>query len=549
VARINETLYWQHPRAGRLEVLMFVPLTPLDFKRRAVQSFASKTGVIDGDRRFSYAEFGERTDRLAAALLEAGLGPGDRVAYIAYNSYPLLEGYYGVLQAGGILLPINVRLSPREIAYVLNDAEAAFLFVDAAFAGLVEEMWPGLQRKPTVVWLTERSTVVEGPLYDELLESVVAGEVPPLELDENAVAELFYTSGTTGRPKGVMLTHRNLYLHALSNLATIRHSEDDVILHTIPLFHVNGWGTPHTITALGGTHVLLRMFDPGAVLDLVESEHVTRFLVVPTMLNMILNRDDVGRRDVSSLRLVMLGGAPTPPDMVRRAEEVLGCEIRGGYGLSETSPVLSFSNDKSTASGAPDETLWYRRASAGLPLVGVEVRVVADDGYDVAWDGEQVGEVIVRSNVVMKGYWRDQEATEAVIRDGWFHTGDVAVVDREGYITIVDRKKDIIISGGENISSTEIEKILFEHPAVLESAVIGIPDDFWGEVPAAIVAFRPGKSATAEELTDFCRRRLASFKVPKRFDFMELLPKGGTGKILKRSLREPYWEGFSKRVH
>lgn len=528
---------------------MFVPLSPLEFKRRAARLYGSKTAVIDGDRRFTYADFDKRTNRLANGLLDLGLERESRVAFLAYNSYPLLEGYYGVLEAGGILLPINIRLSPSDVAHILNHASAAFLFADADFAPMVREIWPALVSKPTVVWLSARPNGVRGCLYDDLLSESSPEAPPPLEIDENDVAELFYTSGTTGRPKGVMLTHRNLYLHALDSLIAIRATERDIQLHTIPLFHVNGWGTPQSLTAVGGTHVMMRKFDPGEALRLIEQERITRFFAVPSMLNMILNHPEARTRDLSSLEVVITGGGPTPPDMVRRGEEVLGCDVVGGYGLSETTPILTYASDKTELIGAPDEERWRRRASTGLPIVGVDMVLLDADGNELPWDGVSAGEIAVRSNLVMKGYWKDEEATRSAVTDGWFRTGDIAVIDPDGYVLIVDRRKDIIVSGGENISTVEIETALYEHPAVLESAVIGIPDERWGEVPAAIVAIRPGCQATSDELIEFCRGKLARFKVPKRIDFAESLPKGGTGKILKRELREPYWQGHEKRVN
>lgn len=528
---------------------MFVPLTPIEFKRRAARLYGEKTAAVDGERRFSYSDFAERTNRLANGLLDLGLGTGDRVAFLAYNSYPLLEGYYGVLEAGGVLLPMNIRLAPAEISYILNDSGAAFLFADRDFAPMVEAVWDSLERKPVVVWLSAVPENLKGCLYDDLLAQSSPEPPPPFEIDENVVAELFYTSGTTGRPKGVMLTHRNLYLHALESLIATRATARDVQLHTIPLFHVNGWGTPQALTAVGGTHVMMRKFEPGEALRLVEAERVTRFFAVPTMLNMILNHPDVTTRDLSSLGLVMTGGGPTPPEMIRRGEQALHCDIIGGYGLSETTPIVTFASDFNESADWTDEERWQHRATTGMPIVGADVVLLDAEGNELPWDGETVGEIAVRSNTVMKGYWNDEAATEQVMQGGWFRTGDVATIDPHGYVVIVDRRKDIIVSGGENISSVEVEKILFEHPAVLESAVIGIPDERWGEVPAAVVALRPGTSATPEELMGFCRDRMASFKVPKRIDFAESLPKGGTGKILKRELREPYWANQKKRVH
>ncbi|HZU12897.1 MAG TPA: fatty acid--CoA ligase [Chloroflexota bacterium] len=527
---------------------MFVPLSPIEFLRRAERLYPEQVAVVDGARRFTYREYAERAHRLANALLDLGLGPGDRVAYLSYNSYPLLEGYFGVLEAGGILLPINIRLSAGDIAYILNDAAATFLLADHDFAPVVDTIWPSLQYKPAVVWLSGVPHGYRGADYDALLrQASPAGPEP--SLDENSVAELFYTSGTTGRPKGVMLSHRALYLHALNFLTLLPTDEQDVQLHTIPLFHVNGWGTPQILPVVGARHVMLRRFDPGEALRLIEEERITRLYAVPTMLTMMINHPDVDQRNLESLKVVLVGGGPIAPELLRQAEETLGCRVIAGYGLSETSPVIALVAGKAGLEDLPADERIRRQASTGLPLTGVDLRVVDDSGREVAADGQAIGEIVVRSNVVMTGYWRDDEATRDAMRGGWFHTGDMAVVDGEGYVQIVDRKKDIIISGGENISSVEIENALYAHPAVLECAVIGVPDEQWGEVPLALVALKPGKSAGESDLIAHCRLTLAGFKVPRSVRFREGLPKGGTGKILKRELREPFWSGQERRVH
>ncbi|MGH2443317.1 MAG: long-chain-fatty-acid--CoA ligase [Chloroflexota bacterium] len=528
---------------------MIVPLTPLDFKRRAVRLYGAKIGVIDGDRRFTYAEFGSRCSRLANALLSIGLREGDRVAYLAYNSYPLLEAYYGVLEAGGVLAPLNIRLISAELVAILHSSGARFLFADPDFLAVVEDIEAASTTPLRVVWLGKPPAGRTEPEYDALLARSSDATVLDGVEDENAVAELFFTSGTTGSPRGVMLTHRNLYLHALGVLVSFGGVEADVQLHTIPLFHVNGWGTPQSLTAVGGTHVMMRKFDPGEALRLIQAEGVTRFYAGPTMVNAMINHPDIANFDISSLEKVILGGAPAPPDLVRRSEEVLRCHVESGYGLSETSPVISHASPKSRLSNESEQARVARAASTGLPVLGADVRVVDETGQEVAWDGEQIGEIVVRGNTVMAGYWNDLEGTAAGIRRGWLHTGDMATVDSEGYILIVDRKKDIIISGGENIASIEIENVLFQHPAVLEVAVVAVPDDRWGEAPKAIVSLRSGGTASEAELMEFCRSRLSSFKVPKSIDFLDALPKGGTGKILKRDLREPFWEGKARRVH
>jgi fatty-acyl-CoA synthase len=376
-------------------------------------------------------------------------------------------------------------------------------------------------------------TVVVDAGYEELLARQPSSPFPVEPPDELAPAELFYTSGTTGDPKGVALTHRGLYLVAVHSALTIGLSGDDVVLHTIPLFHVNGWGTPHWLTGLGGVHVMLPRFHPGEALARVESERVTRLFLVPTMARSLLDEPSLGSRDLSSLRQVSIGGAPAGPELLAEVEERLGCECICGYGLTESSPTLTRSLDKP---GEPPSAA--RRATTGLPIVGVDVRVLGPGDGEVPWDGRTPGEVCVRSNHVMAGYWGRPEETAEALRGGWLRTGDVATVAPDGYLTIVDRLKDVIVSGGENIASVEVEKALAAHPAVAEVAVVGIPDERWGEVPKAWVALRPGQEATGEELTEWVRGRLARFKAPKAVAFLPELPKLGTGKIAKADLRQ-----------
>ncbi len=528
---------------------MFVPLTPLEFRRRAERLFGRKVGVIDGPRRHTYAEFGERSRRLAGALTRLGIEPGDAVSFLTYNTHHLLEAYFGVPQARAILNPLNVRLRPQEIASILNHAESRALFYHNDFASAVEEMRPRLETVREFVGLE-----IDGPapLPAHNYEALLAGS-PPLwedpEVDENDPAEVFYTSGTTGRPKGVVLTHRSLYLHALYTMIAHSTNDADVFLHVVPMFHVNGWGVPHAVTAVGGVHVLLRKIDPVEIFRLIERERVTRLAGVPAIYNALLNHSDIGKYDLSSLRLATTGGAPASPVLLKAMEEKLGCEAMVGYGLTETSPVLTLARPKTHLGDETPERRRERRSTTGYAIPGVEVRVVDERGGDVPADGATVGEIAVRSNVVMEGYLKDPAATAEAIRDGWFHTGDMATIDAEGYLNIVDRKKDIIISGGENISSVEVENTLAAHPAVYECAVVAVPDGRWGEVPRALVVLKPGATATEAELIQFCRERLTHFKAPKSVGFSDALPKGGTGKILKAQLREPYWAGHAKRVN
>lgn len=530
---------------------MILPLTPVRLKRHAARLFGQKEGVICGAQRFTYAQFNERCDRLSDALQKLGVGKGDRVAYLSFNCHRLLEAYYGVPQLEAILLPLNIRLSPEELGYILNDATPRLLFFDPELIPLAEALRPGLKSVEHLIALRGVKPAWAYPrTYDELLAEAAPRPVDYRSIDENGVAELFYTSGTTAHPKGVMLTHRNLYLHAFYTALAMQSSDADVSIYTVPLFHVNSWGTPHITTLAGGRHVILKKFDPTTVLELVQRERVTHLQMVPAMVIALINHPDFVKYDLSSVKRLMMGGAPTNIALVRQVEEKMpGCVAHGGYGLTETSPVITLAKEKTHLLGEAADVKLRRKATAGWTIAGTEVRVVDVHGCDVKPDQKEVGEVVVRGDVVMAGYWNQPEATAAAIRDDWFYTGDLATFDEEGYILIVDRAKDMILSGGENIASAEIERVLYAHPAVLECAVIAVPDDTWGEVPKAFITPRPGARATENGILEHCRQRLAGFKVPKSVEFIDVLPKGGTGKILKKVLRAKYWEGHERRVH
>ncbi len=528
---------------------MFVPLSVLEFRDRAEMFFRDKIGVIDGDKQFTYREFGERTHRLANALRSLGIGQGDRVSFITYNTHQLLEAYYGVLEAGAILNPINVRLTPSDIAYIMNHSASKALFYHKDFTPLVQAVKGSMSE-------TQHLVVMEGELdnlatheYEGLLASASPDYQAP-EIDENEIAELFYTSGTTGRPKGVALTHRNLHLHALYSSLSLNFTDEANVLHVVPLFHVNGWGTPHTITMHGGTHVMLRKVDPTVLLTLVQKYRITHLLGVPFIYNALINHPELNKFDLSSLQFLMTGGAPASPTLIKGMQEKLGGLAMVGYGLSETSPVICLAKPRKHLSDheGPEKKL-QRQAMTGWAIPGSTLRVVDSSGKDVRPDGQQIGEIIVRSNVVMQGYYLDPESTKASIREGWFHTGDMATIDEEGYLLIKDRAKDIIISGGENISSVEIENALYTHPSVFECAVVSAPDERWGEVPVGVVVLKPGTTATEDEVLMCAREKLAGFKVPKHIEFREQLPKGGTGKILKAEIRQAYWAGRDKHVN
>jgi fatty-acyl-CoA synthase len=499
------------------------PLTPLDFIERGRRLFGPLEAVVDGERRFTYGALAERVDRLAGLLRHIGCADGDRVAYLCPNTVELLEAYYGVLRAGCVLVPLNLRLAPAELQFVLDDCGARVLAVHPSQRALAAPL--------AVAHRIE--------LGDDYLAAVAPDHAAHTVVDEDAVCELFYTSGSTGRPKGVMLTHRNLHTHAVDSALTMGTTHRDVVLHTIPLFHVNGWGTPHWVTVLGGRHVMLERFEPGEVLRLIEAESVTRLHLVPTMAIALLQHADIGTRDLSSLVQATVGGAPAGARLLRELEEALGCEVIQGYGLTEAAPQLTKALTLRSHDELTIDEQRRRRATTGLPNVGVDLRVLDDDGVEVTHDGVTPGEICVRSNHVMAGYWNRPDETAEALRGGWLHTGDVATVDAEGYITIVDRKKDIIVSGGENVSSVEVEVCLAEHPAVLEAAVVAMAHERWGEVPRAFVTLRPAVGAPSErDLIEWVRARLAHFKAPARVEVVAELPKGGTGKVQKEELRK-----------
>jgi fatty-acyl-CoA synthase len=526
---------------------MIVPLTPVRCLYRGVDLYGKKVGVVSGASRATYAQFGERCERLAAGLVAEGIRPGDRVAYLSFNNNALLEGDYGVVLARGVVMPLNVRLTPPELVAILNHSEARMLIFENDFAPLVEHI-----RKACPA-IARYAGITGGPLadftYEELLTRGRMERPDIFSFDENAIAELFYTSGSTGTPKGVMLSHRTLYLHALAVAGTFNHDDTAVELHTIPLFHANGWGRPQASTMMGIKQVMVRRFESALVFRLIQEEKATAMSLVPTMANALLNAPDLGQFDLSSLKEIHVGGAAASPELIGRLEEAFHCPAMGGYGLTETCPVASSARRKGTVEYADEADRLGRQAMAGWPIPGVEIRVVDLNMKDVPRDMQTVGEVVIRGDEVMDGYYKDPQGTAAVMTDGWFHSGDMAVWDDENYIHIVDRKKDIIISGGENISSLEVEKAIFAHPAVLECAVVAAPDDKWGEIPAAFVVLKPGHVLTAEQLCEFLSERIARFKIPRMFEFPETpLPKTGTGKIVKRELREMFWAGRAKRV-
>jgi fatty-acyl-CoA synthase len=517
---------------------MRTPLSPLQFFRRSAQIYRDRLAVVDGEARFSYQAFAGRCLRLAAGLRNLGLDRGDRAAVLAPNTHRALECYYAVPLAGGVLVPLNVRLTPDDYAYILGHSGARLLLVDPAFAQTAQAL---VERIPSlsVVWLARD----EGTSSEAVLASVDAGSACGFQdelddLDEHSPISVNYTSGTTAHPKGVVLTHRNTALNVLNFIFHGRLTGDDVYMHTLPMFHVNGWGGVWAVTAVGATHICVPKLDPPQVVRLIDEHGVTMACSAPTVL-VILGSDPATRnwRPRQPLRWYV-GGAPPPTALIARIEHELGIEIVHVYGLTETGPWLTVCEWRREWDSLSAEARAAIKARQGIGvLLCGEVRVVRADLTPVAADGGEVGEIVVRGPTVMAGYYNDPQATREAFAGGWFHTGDLALVRPDGYIQIVDRKKDMIISGGENISSVEVESMLYQHPAVLEAAVVAAPDPKWGELPKAFVVLRPGARTTAEELIAFCRDRMAHFKAPKIVEFLDTLPKTATGKVQKYMLR------------
>jgi len=550
-------LLWSNDRWAGLPVHRSI-LSPLMFLERTLRVFPEKRGIVDGDRRLTYAEFGARVYRLANALRRKGVESGDRVAILCRNATEVLEAHFGVPQIGAILVPINIRLTSDEIGYILDHSGARALILDAELAPLIAPIRKQLNALEVIVVadvssrhagsLTDAGTLPDGVDYEEFLkDSSPEPFAYPVD-DEDHPISINYTSGTTGRPKGVIYTHRGAYLNALGEIIEVGLRPDSTYLWTLPMYHCNGWCFPWAVTGIGATHVCLPKVDAARVLSLIEAEQVTHFCGAPTVLIMLAMECPPGFRFARQLTIVT-AAAPPPPAIIQRMEE-LGATIIHVYGLTETYGPHTVCEWKREWDGLSLEERARLKARQGVGyLHAPELRVVDEEMRDVPADGATLGEVVMRGNNVMKGYYRDEEATRQAFRGGWFHSGDLGVMHPDGYIELRDRKKDIIISGGENISTIEIERVLYQHPLVLEATVIGVPDVRWGETPKAFVILKPGAQTTADEIIAFCRERLAHFKCPKFVEFVESLPKTSTGKIQKFVLREKEWAGYEKRIH
>ena len=515
---------------------METPLSPLDFARRARRLYADREAVVDGECRFTYREFFERCDRWSAALQGLGVQPGDRVATIAPNTHAHLEAFYAVPQIGAVVVPINFRLTAADFAYILNHSGARIVCVHADYLDAVDSIRaqvPGVQH---FVALSGEKAGWLG--YEALLAASVPAFIAA-EISETDMIALNYTSGTTARPKGVMITHRNAYLNVMGTLVHFRVDPADRYLWTLPMFHANGWTFTWLATARGAAHVCLRKVDPAAVFRLVGEAGVTTLCAAPTVLIGIANAPDAAREPAKGRKVRLLtAGAPPAAVTIDRIERDLGWEVLHVYGMTETSPLILLCEPLPEHEGLAPAERAALKARQGVELVSSgEIRIMDENGEAVPHDGQTLGEICVRGNVVMKGYYNDPEATAAAFKGGWMHTGDAAVVHPDGYVEIRDRFKDVIISGGENISSVEIEGVLLAHPAVQEVSVVGMKHDRWGEAPHAFVVLKAGASATEPELRQFARDNLAHFKVPQWVSFVPELPKTATGKIQKFVLR------------
>jgi len=515
-------------------------LTPDSFLRRAAYMFPEKTAVVYGERRYTYRELEERVNRLSSRLREAGLEKGDRVAFLCPNIPPMLEGTFGVPAAGLILVAINTRLGAGEIEYIVEHSGAKMVFVDHE----LEELLEGVDESVERVRIDD--TGDEGDPYEDYL---AGGSPEPLESlleDEEEMISVNYTSGTTGRPKGVMYTHRGAYLSALGNVIEAGMGYETIYLWTLPMFHCNGWTYPWAVTAIAGTHVCLRKVEAGRIWELFESEEITHYCAAPTVQIPLANHEDA--RELDRQVTACIAGSPPSPTLIG---QLLDLNIRPLhlYGLTETYGPITTSgiHPEWDEFDAEQRARLMARQGQGYTTADL-VRVVDENMNDVERDGETMGEIVMHGNMVAKGYLDNEEATEEAFEGGWYHSGDVAVWHPDGYVEIRDRNKDIIISGGENISTIEVEQVIVRHPAVMEAAVTSMPDEEWGERPKAFVTLKKGKEATEQEIIDFCKENVARFKAPAAVEFTEL-PKTSTGKVQKFVLRDKEWEGQEKKVH
>jgi fatty-acyl-CoA synthase len=524
------------------------PLTPLSFLERSCQVYPEKTAIVHGERRLSYAAFAAEAQRLARALRASGIAPGDRVAYLCPNIPEMLVAHFGVPLAGAVLVAINTRLAPEEVRYILDHSGAKLLVADTELQAGVEPLTGSLKTVTEIVSVDDAGVAprVDGVGYRDFLARGEGDDLPWAVEDENATISINYTSGTTGRPKGVMYTHRGAYVNALGEVIHSRHTPESVYLWTLPMFHCNGWCTTWGVTGIGGTHVCLRAVRADAIWSLIESEGVTHLNGAPTVLVTMANAAEAHPLDRELV--ITTAGAPPSPTIIGQMEQ-LGARVVHVYGLTETYGPMTVNAWQPGWADLDGGERARLQARQGVAMIQADpVRVVTDDMEDVPRDGATMGEVVLRGNNVMKGYFEDPEATEKAFRGGWFHSGDLGVWHPDGYVELRDRAKDVIISGGENISTIEVEQAIVQHPAVMEAAVVGVPDERWGERPKGFVILKPGREVSESELIEHVQSLIARFKAPSAIDFVEELPKTSTGKIQKFALRDKEWAGHERRI-
>jgi acyl-CoA synthetase (AMP-forming)/AMP-acid ligase II len=512
---------------------MKVPLLCSDFLDRAEFVYGDRVGVIDEPTRgdslgdLTYREFARRVRAVQAGLDELGIGAGERVAVVSPNSARHLELYYAVPASGRVLVPINFRLRAEEVEYIVEHSGATVLLVDP-------------ETNDDIPTVTAKHKFLLGTESDEALLRFDREPAPWADASEDATATINYTSGTTARPKGVQITHRNIYMNALTFGLHSGVSDWDTYLHTLPMFHANGWGMPYVAASLGVPQVVLRKVDGTEILRRIAQHHVTYMCAAPAVVNAILEAAPTWDGPIPGTGRevrVICAGAPPPSKTVERIEDELGWEFCEIYGLTETSPLLTINRRQREDAGKPISEISKRLSRAGAPAVGVKLQI------------SDAGEVLARSNVVLEGYWQQPDVTADALEGGWFHTGDGGVLEDDGYLVISDRKKDVIITGGENVSSIEVEDCLYSAPGVAECAVIGVPDQKWGETIKAIVVRAPGSDCTEADLIAHCKQRIAGYKAPTSVDFVEAIPRTATGKVQKFKLREPHWSDRDRQVN
>ena len=514
---------------------METPLTPIEFARRARKLYGDREAVVDGDLRLTYDQFFDRCDRWSAVMQELGVAEGDRVAYIAPNTHAQLESFYAVPQIGAVLVPINYRLTANDFVYLINHSGAEVVCAHSDFLAAIDSVRSQLTDVKHFVALEGSAS---GWLDYERLIASSPSDFRAADIDETDLLTINYTSGTTSRPKGVMITHRNAWMNTIGTLVHQSMSCADRYLWTLPMFHANGWTFVWTVTAAGATHICLRKVESRAVFELMAKERITMLCAAPTVLISLANAPEALRRLAPKGVRVFTAGAPPAASTIQRLEEELGWTIIHAYGLTETAPFITICEPRTEHASLKISERAAIKARQGVELItSGELRVVDEEGKEVPRDGITQGEIVARGNVIMSGYYNDPEATEQAVRGGWFHSGDAAVVHPDGYVEIRDRLKDVIISGGENISSIEVEGVLLRHPAVQEVAIVGLAHERWGEAPHAFVVLKQSERADEKELCEFARANLAHFKAPHSVTFLQELPKTATGKIQKYVLR------------